>query len=118
MLTIDELISRLEDLREELGDGVEVRIAMQEHWPLQSHIRGVAQAPVRWCVDEGECADDDPTFRAAACTGRTDCRCGDCPGCGAEEDAPVVWIVEDAQVREAASFSGPYAPRGVFEEAR
>ena len=43
-MTIDELIEDLGNLREEMpaGGDTEVTMTMQENWPLESSIRGVA----------------------------------------------------------------------------
>jgi hypothetical protein len=41
-MTIDELISRLEEYRETLGGETEVRLMTQQAWPFENEIRGLA----------------------------------------------------------------------------
>ena len=54
-MTIDELISRLEEYRDELGGEAEVRLMTQESWPFENEIRGLASgAEIN--------TDDDPEF--------------------------------------------------------
>ena len=43
-MTIDELIQRLEEYREELGGDAEVRLMTQENWPFENAIAGVASS--------------------------------------------------------------------------
>ena len=40
-ITIDELIARLEDCRDELGGDAEVRLMTQSNWPFENDIVGV-----------------------------------------------------------------------------
>jgi len=40
-ITIDELIARLEDCRDELGGDAEVRLMTQQNWPFENNIVGV-----------------------------------------------------------------------------
>jgi hypothetical protein len=41
-MTIDELIARLNDYRDELGSDAQVRLMTQAHWPLEYTILGLA----------------------------------------------------------------------------
>ena len=36
-MTIDELIARLEDYRDEIGGDAEVRLMTQQNWPFEKH---------------------------------------------------------------------------------
>ena len=40
-MTIDELIARLEDCRDELGGDAEVRLMTQSNWPFENDIVGI-----------------------------------------------------------------------------
>lgn len=54
-MTVNELIERLEDYRDELGD-VEVRLMTQSNWPFENGIVGLASGAE---INEAE-NDDDP----------------------------------------------------------
>jgi hypothetical protein len=41
-MTIDDLMQRLEQYREELGGECEVRLMTQQNWPFEQTIRGLA----------------------------------------------------------------------------
>jgi hypothetical protein len=41
-MTIDELIARLEDYRDEIGGDAEVRLMTQQNWPFENTICGLA----------------------------------------------------------------------------
>ena len=41
-MTIDELIARLEDYRDEIGGDAEVRLMTQQNWPFENSIYGLA----------------------------------------------------------------------------
>ena len=41
-MTIDDLISRLEEYRDVLGGEAEVRLMTQQHWPFENEIVGLA----------------------------------------------------------------------------
>ncbi len=41
-MTIDELIARLEDYRDEIGGDAEVRLMTQQNWPFENNICGLA----------------------------------------------------------------------------
>ena len=60
-MTIDELIARLEDYREQLGGDTEVRLMTQQHWPFENGIAGLASTEEVIGCDNGEdpCADED-----------------------------------------------------------
>ena len=55
-MTIDELIERLEDYRDELGGDAEVRLMTQVNWPFENDIFGLASGEE--INDEAD--DDDP----------------------------------------------------------
>lgn len=40
-MTLDELISRLEEYREDLGGETEVRLMTQQNWPFENSITGL-----------------------------------------------------------------------------
>jgi hypothetical protein len=52
-MTIDELISRLEEYRDTLGGEAEVRLMTQQAWPFENEIRGLASG------EEIHGSDDD-----------------------------------------------------------
>jgi hypothetical protein len=52
-VTIDELIERLEDYRDDLGGDCEVRLMTQQNWPFENRIVGLAAG---WEINS---ADDD-----------------------------------------------------------
>jgi hypothetical protein len=54
-MTINELIERLEDYRDEIGGDAEVRLMTQSNWPFENTIFGLASGAE--INDEG---DDDP----------------------------------------------------------
>ena len=41
-MTIDELIERLEEYRDDLGGEAEVRLMTQQNWPFENEIVGLA----------------------------------------------------------------------------
>lgn len=41
-MTIDELIERLEEYRDDLGGDTEVRLMTQQNWPFENAIAGLA----------------------------------------------------------------------------
>jgi hypothetical protein len=58
-MTIDELIQRLEDYRDELGGDTDVRLMTQSNWPFENNIFGLASgAEINDAIDI-EDADDD-----------------------------------------------------------
>jgi hypothetical protein len=57
-MTIDELIERLEEYRDDLGGDTEVRLMTQQNWPFENEITGLASgAEINECDDEED--DDD-----------------------------------------------------------
>jgi hypothetical protein len=67
-MTIDELISRLEECRDEFGGEAEVRLMTQQNWPFENGIHGVTSGreinqASEEDTDEDDCddADDDAT---------------------------------------------------------
>lgn len=58
-MTIDQLITRLEEYREELGGEIEVRLMTQSHYPFENTIAGVASGQeINEGGDEQNPADD------------------------------------------------------------
>jgi hypothetical protein len=65
-MTIDELIARLTDYRDELGGDAQVRLMTQSHWPLEYTILGLTSRqeiddyddPLRGDDDDDETADE------------------------------------------------------------
>jgi hypothetical protein len=60
-MTIDELIARLEDYRDEIGGDAEVRLMTQQNWPFENSIYGLASgAEINdYDEDEADGGDDD-----------------------------------------------------------
>lgn len=55
-MTIDQLIERLKEYRDELGGDVEVRLMTQSNWPFENDVFGLASGQeINDSVD-----DDDP----------------------------------------------------------
>ncbi len=55
-MTIDELIERLEEYRDNLGGDTEVRLMTQQNWPFENGIAGLASGQeINDCDDR----DDD-----------------------------------------------------------
>ena len=88
-MTIDELIARLEDYRDEIGGDAEVRLMTQQNWPFENSIYGLASgAEINdYDEDDEDGGDDDD----------------------ASEDA-VLFIVEGQQLG--------YGTKRAWEEAR
>jgi hypothetical protein len=59
MMTIDELIGRLEEYRETLGGETEVRLMTQQNWPFENEITGLASGEEINDACEGEDENDD-----------------------------------------------------------
>ena len=72
-MTLNEIIERLEEYRDELGGDCEVRLMTQQSWPFENAITGLVSGSEINSSDE----DDD------ACV----------------EDDAVVYIVEGSQLR-------------------
>ena len=59
-MTINELIERLEDYREDLGGDAEVRLMTQQHWPFENTLAGLASLDeIRISAAEAGKADGD-----------------------------------------------------------
>ena len=60
-MTINNLIERLEDYRDDLGGDAEVRLMTQENWPFENEIVGlVSGEEINDCEDdEDEDVDED-----------------------------------------------------------
>jgi hypothetical protein len=59
-MTIDELIARLEDYRDEIGGDAEVRLMTQQNWPFENTICGLASgAEINDFDEDDEDGDDD-----------------------------------------------------------
>ena len=60
-MTIDELIARLEDYRDEIGGDAEVRLMTQQNWPFENSIYGLASgAEINdYDEDDEDGVDDD-----------------------------------------------------------
>ena len=53
-MTLNELIERLEDYRDHLGEDAEVRLMTQQNWPFENTITGLASG-----AEINETDDDD-----------------------------------------------------------
>ena len=62
-MTIDELIARLEDYRDEIGGDAEVRLITQQNWPFENSIHGLASGTEINDYEDG--GDDDDTAEDA-----------------------------------------------------
>jgi hypothetical protein len=60
-MTIDELIARLEDYRDEIGGEAEVRLITQQNWPFENTICGLASGAEINDFDEDEEDGNDAT---------------------------------------------------------
>jgi hypothetical protein len=59
-MTIDELIARLEDYRDEIGGDAEVRLMTQQNWPFENTICGLASGvEINDFDEDDEDGDDD-----------------------------------------------------------
>lgn len=60
-MTIDELIERLQEYRDEIGGDAEVRLMTQQNWPFENSIYGLASGVEinNYDDDEGEIDDGD-----------------------------------------------------------
>ena len=59
-MTIDELIARLEDYRDEIGGDAEVRLMTQQNWPFENSIYGLASgAEINDYEEDDEDGGDD-----------------------------------------------------------
>ena len=58
-MTLDELIERLEEYRDDLGGETEVRLMTQQSWPFENALLGVVSGEeINDCTDE-EFEDED-----------------------------------------------------------
>lgn len=102
-MTLDELIERLEEIRETHGGSAEVALAVQPNYPLRERLRGVAFADDAEVLpdlheDHEEGPDADPM------------KCEKC-----QKAQETVWLVSGGQ---ASSYdASPYAPGWVMENA-
>ena len=78
-MTLNELIERLEEYRDLLGEGCEVRLMTQQNWPFENGITGLVSGAE---INDAEVDDDDE---------------GVDTGTDVETDA-VVYIVEGEQL--------------------
>ena len=117
-MTLDDLITQLEEARENLGGDAEVRAVYQRSWPLRGTIANV-------CVPEDE--DTEPHCGEHICYVGT---CSECrltrdeaeaegydpelgPGPdGGDPDRKMVWLA----VGEAPYGENPYGPRWAWGE--
>ena len=60
-MTIDELIERLEEYRDELGGQSEVRLMTQQNWPFENRIAGLTSGEEINNRDEDEDDEDVDT---------------------------------------------------------
>ena len=59
-MTIDELIERLEEYRDEIGGDAEVRLMTQQNWPFENTICGLASGQeINDAAEDPDDADDD-----------------------------------------------------------
>ncbi|MGD9856110.1 MAG: hypothetical protein AB7U20_14290 [Planctomycetaceae bacterium] len=63
-MTIDDLIERLEEYRDEIGGDAEVRLMTQSHWPFENTIYGLASGAevkeqIRYAADDFADDEDD-----------------------------------------------------------
>ena len=60
-MTIDQLIERLEEYRDEIGGDAEVRLMTQQNWPFENSIYGLASgAEINdYDEDDEDGGDDD-----------------------------------------------------------
>ena len=104
-MTLDVLIERLQDMREQLSDGdVEVLVVHQPGYPLQEIISGV------WMPE------DDQSGSCSKCGRILDH--GECPGCGwtpdgGKDQEHFVYVVANGHHHTAS----PYGPRRAFEDS-
>lgn len=58
-MTIDELIARLMEYRDELGGDTKVRLMTQQNWPFENEIVGLASGDEINDCDDGDDEDVD-----------------------------------------------------------
>lgn len=106
-MKLTELIERLQDVADDLGDkadDAEVRLAHQPRWAFEYSIAGVA-------LSTDLCANEDGRPECGAPPDRQ-CETGCERRAEAEDDeaAPIVYLAEGEQIG--------YAPAGIWESAR
>jgi len=72
-MTLDELIQRLEDYRDELGGATQVRLMTQQNWPFENEIVGLASGAEINDRDDDEDADVDEDNVVFIVEGRQRC---------------------------------------------
>ena len=65
-MTIDQLIARLEDYRDEIGGDAQVRLMTQQNWPFENSIYGLASGAEINDYQNDEDGDDDDDSDDAA----------------------------------------------------
>ena len=62
-MTINELLERLEEYREEIGGDAEARLMTQQNWPFEYDITGLASAAeMRDLADDEDTTDDNVLY--------------------------------------------------------
>ena len=56
-MTLNELIERLEEYRDELGEDAEVRLMTQQNWPFENSITGLVSGAEINAADDDDDAD-------------------------------------------------------------
>jgi len=72
-MTIDELIQRLEEYRDEIGGDAEVRLMTQQNWPFENEIVGLASGEEINDPDDEEDEDVDEDQVVFIVEGRQRC---------------------------------------------
>ena len=72
-MTIDELIQRLEEYRDDLGGEAEVRLMTQQNWPFENEIVGLASGEEINDPDDEEDEDVDEDQVVFIVEGRQRC---------------------------------------------
>ena len=72
-MTIDELIQRLEEYRDDLGGEAEVRLMTQQNWPFENEIVGLASGEEINDPDDAEDEDVDEDQVVFIVEGRQHC---------------------------------------------
>jgi len=78
-MTLDEMISRLQEYREEFGGEAEVRLMTQQNWPFENQICGIVSEREMHEASENE---DDEEAEDGECV----------------HDSTTVYIVEGGQI--------------------
>ena len=91
-MTIDELIERLEEYRDEIGGDTEVRLMTQENWPFENSIRGLCSGKE---ISESGYSDEQDQIGYGTKRARD---VDDEDNSESDADASVVYIVEQDQI--------------------